>query len=216
MRAIIFANGDLNPGPFVEDTLAAAADALLIAADGGARHCATVGLVPHVIIGDMDSLAAKDLDDWQTSGAAVHRFPPAKDETDLELALVYAGEQGVDWIRIIGGIGDRLDQTLANVLLLTQPALTGCDMRLVAGRQSAWILHPGTHPIRGAVNDTLSLIPLGGDASGVYTEGLEYPLRDEPLYFGPARGISNVFSADQAVVRVETGLLMVVHTLGKA
>ena len=216
MRAIIFANGDLYPGPLVDEVLAEAAGAAVIAADGGARHAEVCGLPVHAVIGDMDSLAEADLARYAAQGAAVRRYPPAKDETDLELALLYAAERGADWIRVIGAMGHRLDQTLANVLLLTLPALDGRETRLVAGRQAAWVLKAGEHRLRGTPGDTLSLIPLGGDASGVMTEGLEYPLRREPLLFGPARGISNVLTAETATVRLEAGLLLVVHTRGRA
>jgi thiamine pyrophosphokinase len=125
-------------------------------------------------------------------------------------------QRGVTWIRVIGGIGDRLDQTLSNVYLLALPELVGRDARLVAGTQSAWVISPGESVIRGAKGDTVSLIPLGGAAQGVRTEDLYYPLVDEPLYFGPARGISNVMQEDMARVWLREGLLLVVHTLGRA
>lgn len=216
-RALIFANGDLHPGPLVDEAVAGVGDTgLILAADGGARHVEALELVAHAVIGDMDSLSQDALARHAARGAAIERHPPAKDETDLELALLYAVAQDVSWLRIIGGMGGRLDQTLANVLLLTLPALAGCDARLVAGRQAAWIMKAGVHRLTGAVDDTLSLIPLGGDAVGVYTEGLRYPLRDETLTVGPARGISNVFAAPQATVTVRAGMLLVVHTLGRA
>ncbi len=216
MQALIFANGDLNPGPLVDYVLQDAGDALTIAADGGARHMLALGLAPQVVIGDMDSLSETELAHCAALGAAILRYPPAKDETDLELALLYAAGRGAETVRVIGAMGGRLDQTLANILLLTLPVLRGRDVRLVAGRQAAWLLWPGQHRLDGQIGDTLSLIPLGGEAAGVATDGLAYPLRDETLLFGPARGISNVFSADAAAVRFSAGMLLVVHTLGRA
>lgn len=217
MRALIFANGDLNSGPMVEQALAeAGADSLVIAADGGARHVLALALPPKAVIGDMDSVTPEQLTRCEAAGATVLRYPPAKDETDLELALVYAAEQGATWMRVVGAMGGRLDQTLANVLLMTLPALKGVDVRLVAGRQSAVVLAAGRHDLSGVVGDTLSLIPLGGAARGVTTTGLEYPLRDETLSFGPARGISNVFAVETAQVRLDSGMLLAVHTLGRA
>lgn len=217
MRALIFANGDLNPGPMVDRALQdAGAAALVIAADGGARHLLALGLPPRAVIGDMDSASPEELARCEAAGAAILRHQPEKDETDLELALFYAVQQGADWIRVIGAMGGRLDQTLANVLLLTLPALVGVDVQLVADRQSAVVLPAGTHHLRGSEGDTLSLIPLGGAACGVTTTGLSYPLRDETLSFGPARGVSNVFGAELASVFVAEGMLLAVHTLGRA
>jgi thiamine pyrophosphokinase len=217
MLALVFANGDLNPGPLVDRALAAADEASLwVAADGGALHAEALGAPIQTVIGDMDSLTEADLIRLEARGATLRRFSPAKDETDLELALLYVIERGADSVRVIGALGGRLDQTLANVLLLTRPELAGRDIRLVAGRQAAWLLTPGAHPIEGRPGDTLSLVPLGGDAGGVATDGLQYPLHEETLAFGPARGVSNVFVGAQATVRLESGLLLAIHTLGRA
>ena len=217
MLALVFANGDLNPGPLVDRALAAADEtSLWVAADGGALHAEELGAPLQTVIGDMDSLSEADLARLEARGATLRRYPPAKNETDLELALLYVVERGAERVVVIGALGGRLDQTLANVLLLTRPELAGRDIRLVAGQQVAWLLTPGVHPIAGTPGDTLSLVPLGGDALGVATDGLEYPLRRETLAFGPARGVSNVFAASQASVRLESGLLLAIHTLGKA
>ena len=217
MLALVFANGDLNPGPLVDQALAAADEtSLWVAADGGALHAEALGVPIQTVIGDMDSLSEADLARLEAGGAALRRYPPAKNETDLELALLYVVERGAGPVRVIGALGGRLDQTLANVLLLTRPELAGRDIRLVAGQQAAWLLTPGTHPIAGTPGDTLSLIPLGGDALGVTTVGLHYPLRQETLAFGPARGVSNVFEVPQAQVSLDSGLLLALHTLGRA
>jgi thiamine pyrophosphokinase len=216
VRALIFANGDFNDGPFVRRVLAAAQGARIVAADGGARLAQQAGLRVTTVIGDMDSLSGTELADLERAGAAIHRFPEEKNETDLELALTWAAEQGATWVRVIGGVGDRLDQTVSNVYLLALPVLRGRDVRLVADKQEMWLIYPGEAVIEGAKGDTVSLIPLGGAAQGVRTENLYYPLVDEPLLFGPARGLSNVMTTDSAHVRLRDGLLLVVHTQGRA
>jgi thiamine pyrophosphokinase len=215
-KALIFANGDIDDGAMVRRALAEAGAALLIAADGGARVAAHYGISPGVIIGDMDSVAPEMLEQLAANGAQVLRHPPAKDETDLELALLYAVGQGATWIRVIGAVGGRLDQTLSNVYLLALPALRGVDVRLVADDEETSLLFPGTLIIDGAAGDTLSLLPISGAARGVMTEGLLYPLAGEALYFGPARGVSNVMTSGQAQVHLGDGALVIVHTIGRA
>ncbi len=197
----------------VRRALTSACAARIVAADGGARVARYFGLAIDILIGDMDSADSAQL---TAQGVDVRRYPPEKDETDLELALILAAEEGAEWIRVIGGVGDRLDQTLANVYLLALPVLEGCDVRMVAGKQEVRLLHPGEYQINGAKGDTVSLIPLGGAASGVRTENLRYPLRDETLEFGPARGISNVMQANSALIQLNEGLLLLVYTVGRA
>jgi thiamine pyrophosphokinase len=216
--ALIFANGDFNDGTMVQRALAQAhiASALMIAADGGARAAVFFGVVPEVVIGDMDSLDEDQLAALEERGAVIMRYPPQKDETDLELALLYAFKNGVTTIRIIGAVGDRLDHTLSNIALLALPTLRDCDTRIVAGEQEAWLMPPGTCTIDGTAGDTVSLLPLNGDVNSIRTDGLEYPLRDETLHFGPARGVSNVMTGSRATITTADGILLIVHTVGRA
>jgi thiamine pyrophosphokinase len=214
LYGLVFANGDLNDGPAVRAVLNAPTPRRLIAVDGGLRHVLALGLSPDLVIGDMDSAEPADLS--RVPEAAIKRFSPHKDETDLELALIAAAEQGCDTIRVLAAVGDRLDQTISNIYLLALPALWGRDARLVSGAQTSWIVHPGTTTVSGAAGDTLSLIPLTGEVTAVATQGLEYPLRREDLYFGPARGVSNVLTGPTAEVSFSKGILLVVHTIGRA
>jgi thiamine pyrophosphokinase len=219
-KALIFANGDVNDGDMVRRTLEVAAampgQTLIIAADGGARAARHFGLRVDTVVGDMDSLSDVEQVQLQAEGTDIIRHPPEKDETDLELAIALARNEGATWIRVIGGVGDRLDQTISNVYLLAQAALAGFDARMVAGKQEAWVMASGEHTIAGAEGDTVSLIPLNGTVHGIVTDGLYYPLRDEDLHFGPARGVSNVMTAPHAQIRIRDGALLVVHTLGRA
>ena len=80
-------------------------------------------------------------------------------------------EQGANWLRVIGATGGRLDQTLSNIYLLALPALEGCDVQLLAGKQAIWLAREGVTEIHGAADDTLSLIPLNGTVRGVSRNG---------------------------------------------
>jgi thiamine pyrophosphokinase len=215
-KALIFANGDVNDGEFVRILLRETSNATVIAADGGARVAKYYGLIPHTIIGDMDSVDPLYLEELQNGGTIVKRHDPEKDETDLHLALLYAVQNGAEWIRIIGALGGRLDQTLSNVYLLALRQLEKCDVRIVSGKQEAWLMRPGINLIQGRVGDTMSLIPVSGVAAGVRTENLQYALNDEELLFGPTRGVSNVMAAEQAQVYIREGVLLAVHIMGKA
>ncbi len=216
MTALIFANGDPADGPMVRKWLARAQSPYLLAADGGAHIAAHYGLRPHRVVGDMDSIAPGLLADLEAHGASVARYPAAKDETDLELALIDAASRGHDPIIVIGAVGNRLDHTLANMYLLALPQLAGRTVKMVGGREEVTLLRPGTHHIEGAPGDTISLLPVGGPAGGVRTDGLTYPLHGETLHFGPARGVSNVMPGTSAHVTLESGWLLLIHTEGKA
>ncbi len=214
--ALIFANGSLTDGPLLRETLTALSGAMVIAADGGARPARACGLRVDALIGDMDSIEPGELARLQDGGTRVLRHPVDKDETDLELALKWAAAQGISCLRILGALGGRIDQTLANVALLALPQLIDCDAQLIDGAQRAWLTRPGEHQICGAAGDTLSLLPLQGPAQGIVSHGLRWELRDETLWPGPARGISNLLESTAVTLRFTGGLLLVVHTRGRA
>lgn len=212
-RAIIFANGPVEAPDAIRPLLQPGT--LLIAADGGARHCLALGLRPQLVVGDLDSLPDAERATLAEAGAVFERHRPEKDETDLELALAAAVGRGADDILVVGALGGRLDMTLANLLLLAHPMLMGRRVELRQGGQRAWLIRPPGGEVRGAPGDTVSLLPLSA-ARGLTTTGLQYPLRAEALPLGPARGVSNVLTAERAAIDLADGLLVIVHTPGKA
>src|SRR5512145_2027801 len=121
MRAIIFANGDASDPEIIRQWTAQAD--LIIAADGGTRHALSAGLMPHVVIGDLDSLDEADRAQLARSGVQLIVYPAHKDYTDLELALRYVSNQHATEIVIFSALGGRWDQSLANLMLLTLPEL---------------------------------------------------------------------------------------------
>ena len=209
--ALVVANGPLPDGVAQLAEFAAVA-ALRIAADGGARHFMASGLLPHFLVGDLDSLPASDVEALQNSRVAVLRHPARKDATDLELALDVALAQGADEVVVLAALGARWDQTLANMLLLALERYGRVPMRVVEGAQTLRVLRPGqAHQLTGASGDTLSLIPISGAATGITTSGLDYPMQHGTLPFGATLGISNVLTSATASVAFESGLLLAMH-----
>jgi thiamine pyrophosphokinase len=211
MRAVVFVNGlvanydDLRRWLREED--------YLICADGGSRHCAALGLRPHVVVGDMDSAERAVLDTWAAAGTQLERHPAGKDQTDLELALERAIRDGASEILLLGALGGRLDQTLANLLILAQrhwPA----TLRLAEGEQVAQILLDGeVMTLAGAVGDLVSVVPLSPVVTGITYVGLAYPLEHATLRLGSTRGISNVIASVPATIAIEHGILLVIQSL---
>jgi thiamine pyrophosphokinase len=207
LRVVIFANGILSEP---QSTLAQIRpDDMIIAADGGALHSLALGIRPDIVIGDFDSLDPADLAQLENSGTKLIRHPARKDYTDLELALAHAQQLGASQILIFGALGNRWDQTLANLLLPAAEDFSKLDIRLVDGPQEIFLVRSGQMTIiRGNPGDTLSLIPLYGDAIGIITKGLEYVLDDGTLRFGSTRGISNVLLENTAGISCKKGMLV--------
>ena len=200
---------DLRPRP----------DDRVIAADYGAHHALAWGWPIHLLIGDLDSLPGPAARAMAAAGIPTITAPAAKDETDLELALAHAAAEGARAIVICAALGGRADHMLANVLLLARPELAGLDVIIAEGTQTLRLLRgaaagrpAATLALTGRAGDLLSLLPIGGAARGVTTQGLAYPLRDETLYLGQTRGVSNLFEGATAHVALREGLLVVIQT----
>ncbi|MEN4010457.1 MAG: thiamine diphosphokinase [Chloroflexota bacterium] len=208
-RAVIFANGDLADARAARALLRP--DDYLVAVDGGLRHLKRMGLNPHRLIGDLDSVGATQLAELQNAGVQIERHPAEKDETDLELALRALLAEGYRQMRVVAALGGRLDQTLANLFLLEMPGLEQVDIRLDDGREEILIIRERA-VVEGAPGDTLSLLAMNECTKGIVTQGLKYPLNHETLCPNRTRGVSNEMLAEQAEIRLLTGRLLCVHT----
>ena len=183
--------------------------AFVIAADGGVDRAHALGLHVDLAVGDFDSVTEDGLAAVRTAGAQIERHAPAKDATDLELALDAALALGPSRLVVIGSDGGRLDHLLGSVLLLADERYARVEIDAFLGASRVHVIR-GRRSVSGAVGELVSLLPVHGAAVGVSTAGLEYALHEETLAAGTSRGTSNVFSDGEARITVEQGCLVAV------
>ena len=214
-RILIFANGDL---PDIEKARALLRDDdYIICADGGTRHASSLNLKPDLVIGDMDSADSFLLQTLREDGVAIELFPRDKNETDLELAINKANELAPKEIIIVAALGGRLDQTLANIALLGNPQYYEVSLRdgvrntrLDDGTEQIFFCRDES-TVKGRSGDIVSLIPWGEPVHGVQTENLKWQLNNETLHPEKTRGISNEMTDDTATIKIQSGLLLIIH-----
>jgi thiamine pyrophosphokinase len=206
MRAVVVAHGDVLPS----DRAVIDAKDYVVAADGGALALEQWKLLPRLVVGDMDSLGDAGVERMARKGIPVAKFPAAKEESDLELAVAQAIAAGATEIVLLGALGgDRLDHETANLLLLADPGYDGVRIEARRGTLRIRAIRGEGSLSVGPAKATVTLLPVNGDAEGVTTEGLRFPLRDETLRFGRARGLSNEVDSLPAKVTVRKGSLLV-------
>ena len=208
IRVFLFVNGELPEPDNIRTTLQNTD--YLIAVDGGLRHLETLGLTPHMVIGDLDSADPDAVQRLRLVGVEIRTFPTDKDETDLHLALDTALELAPDMIRVVAALGGRLDQTLANIFLLTRPDLADVNIRLIDGHSEVFIIRKSAK-LRGEIGQRVSLLPLNGPVTGVHTDGLRYSLNNGALFPDNTLGISNEMNAPTASISIQSGLLLCIH-----
>ena len=210
MKVVVVASGELEPpdAAWLDD-----AD-LVVAADGGAATLDRLGRTPDLLVGDLDSVDAALVERLGGAGTRVQRHPVDKEASDTELAVAAAFEAGAATVVVLGAAGgSRLDHELANLLLLADPALAGRDLRAVRGGTQVRPLHAGNRLVlAGSPGDLVTLLPVGGDAAGVTTNGLRWLLEGATLRMGRSRGLSNEVVGSPASVRITDGTLLVVET----
>jgi thiamine pyrophosphokinase len=185
----------------------------VVAADSGVDTALALGLRIDVVVGDLDSVTPIGLAVAEAAGARIVRHPVAKDATDLALAIEEAVGllDGPGELVVLGGDGGRLDHLLAGALALADQAWAGVAIRAHLGPATVHVLHgPTERALEAAVGDLLTLVPVGGPASGVRTAGLRFPLAGEVLPPGTTRGVSNVVEALPVRVALAAGTLLAV------
>ena len=211
MRAVLVASG-----------VAHAADARwldgadrVVAVNGGTAWLAALGRRPDLVVGDLDSADPALLAALRAEGVPIDEHPAAKDASDTELALTALAAAGAGEVVIIGALaGPRLDHQLANLMLLFNPGLEGIrDLRIIRGGTLVRAIHGAAQmTLEAPVGAQVTLLPVGGDAMGVRTAGLRYPLRREMLGIGRSRGLSNIVVEQPASVALDRGSLLVIET----
>lgn len=209
-RIVIFANGILSEPDLLRARLRPADR--IFCADGGTHHALALDLIPEAIIGDLDSLSSELVTGLKAKGVAIHDHPAYKDQTDLELAFEVAIAEQPEEILLLTALGGRLDQMLANILLLTRPEYAGTRLSMADGCQTVTLLR--SHQaltIAGRPGDTLSLVPLTATVTQVTFSGVEWPLDQVTLSLGSTWSISNILKAPEASVQIGEGILLVVQ-----
>ncbi len=176
---------------------------LLIAADAGWRQAKAWGLCPDILLGDYDSAPMPEHLPEQT----LLRLPAEKDDTDTHCAARQAIAAGCTQAVILGGLGGRLDHTLANMNTLLFLAQHGVQAVLADEGVEVRALLPGAHILPARPGWYCSLFPAQGRVEGLWLENLKYPLQNAVLTAHWPVGVSNEFLEGPARVRFAKGAL---------
>ena len=207
---LVVSGGEIRDLAFFRSKLSELKPAEIICADSGAGYVRAIGVVPHVIIGDMDSLAPDMLEYFKERGSRIIRFPEGKKETDTQLALEYAFGIAPDEIYVFGAFGTRIDHTLANLSLLALGVKKGIQIKLIDEWCETFIVDRES-TIEGEPGQTVSLLPLSDTVTGITIEGFEYPLNDGVMEIGTPYGVSNRLVATRGIISVKSGHLLVIR-----
>lgn len=213
MKCIIMANGDYGDIQNYRWLLDEAD--IILCADGGANYAYQMGVLPAYIVGDMDSIKPQVRAYYEGHKIPFKKYPQRKDFTDTQLILELAEELGASEIIFVGSLGKRLDHTLSNLYCGAELALRGKKVWHYSSDCSAYLVNT-EFTVEGEIGDKVSVLALSDMARGVYEEGFEYPLENVILEKWNPYAISNVLREKRGVIRVQDGLLLVLHYRGRS
>lgn len=188
------------------------APAGVVCADGGANHLYRLGIIPELVVGDLDSVAPEAAAWLDKHRVRVIRAPKEKDETDTRLALewVIANHPEVRQVTLLGAFGGRLDHALANLQLMLTGWKKGIKIKLADEAQEIFLITPEWAGEFKGLGACISLLAGTPEVLGVTTQGMQYPLSGARITFDKPIGISNILNAESARVTVEAGVLLAV------
>lgn len=180
----------------------------VIAVDRGYRHLADAGVAPDIAIGDFDSLG------YVPEDVEAVTFPSHKDQSDFELAMAYAADEGFTEAWVYGGLGGRLDHTLGCLYALAAFTERGMTVHAVDEAAAVEVLvGPCIYSMPAREDGIVSVFSASDVSRGVSIEGLEYAITNAELTNREALGLSNEFVGEPAHITVESGTLFVIHPL---
>ena len=207
--ACVFVGGNA-PHPFVAPVVQQCS--LVVAADSGWTHARSVGVTPHVLVGDFDSISAEDLANARSLNIKLFEHPSNKDFTDAELAIDIVCNSTSTTLLFVSGGGDRLDHITSILHVLTDTKLASLKVCAIIGDTRVDFV-TAKHQLTATCEfgDIVSLLPIGGPTSGVSTQGLRWSLDNEKLLATSSRGISNVAIESYFSVSITDGALAVIR-----
>ena len=176
---------------------------LVIAADGGYAQLGSIH--PDLVVGDFDSLG------YVPENENVVRHPAEKDDTDTMLAARIGLERGYHAFLLLGGVGGRLDHTLANIQTLAFLRENGAHAALIGEDETITLIQNESLRFRAGLSGTISVFSFGARALGVYERGFAYALNDATLLDTNPLGVSNAFTGEAAELSVREGRLVVLY-----
>lgn len=197
MTGVIICGG--NVGEYINDYIGA--EDFVICADSGYDHAKRFGIIPDIVIGDMDSTAYNDIAEEKRV------YPKRKDFTDSELAVMYALEKGFEKVLLFGMIGTRMDHSLANIGMLSR-----LKNAVIIDENNEIYFAEDEFSLNGKPGDIISIIPFKEDLFGVTTEGLDYPLENGTIKCGTSLGISNVMIKNTCRIKIEKGKALIIRS----
>lgn len=206
LKALLILNGE----KVSSDTMFKLKDEsdFILSADGGTDYCIKLGIIPDLVIGDLDSISHRTMDILREQKVPINRFPIKKNKTDSQLSIEFLMDMGAAEITIVGAIGSRMDHSLANILLLKSIKDRGVKGKIVDSNNIIFLVDDEL-VIDRMDGYFVSIVPTQAEGIRVSLKGFEYELSETKIDFASTHGVSNIIKYTRGYVKVHEGECLV-------
>ena len=179
----------------------------IIAVDSGIEHLLNLSLDPNTLIGDLDSISKKSLDEVKKNGVKILAFNSNKDQTDFELALNYLEETEKSKVYIIGGESGEIDHLISIFLLIPSKSFFENIIWLYGDKR---IIFRQKLELNIKKLTKFSIIPLS-DLTNLSIDGAEWNLDNKDIQFGETLTLRNSTNEEQLNIRCDKGVFALIY-----
>ena len=179
----------------------------IIAVDSGIEHLLNLSLDPNTLIGDLDSISKKSLDEVKKNGVKILAFNSNKDQTDFELALNYLEEAEKSKVYIIGGESGEIDHLISIFLLIPSKSFFENIIWLYGDKR---IIFRQKIELNIKKLTKFSIIPLS-DLTNLSIDGAEWNLDNKNIQFGETLTLRNNTNEEQLNIRCDKGVFALIY-----
>ncbi|MBS5982003.1 MAG: thiamine diphosphokinase [Clostridium butyricum] len=210
MKAIIVTGGN-KPSKKLLNSYIKSGD-LIIGADKGSEYLYDYEIMPNIILGDFDSISEEKLKKIEEKQVKIIKFPPEKDYTDTEIAIMEAMKRGADTIYLFGGLGTRADHSLGNIGLLLTTKNKGARLLIVDDHNKMYLADKNMS-LNGSQGEIISFHALSDVVKGFEIRGAKYNLNSYDMHLLDPRAVCNEFIDTPINIKYESGELLIIHAI---
>ncbi|MCI3007759.1 thiamine diphosphokinase [Clostridium butyricum] len=185
---------------------------LIIGADKGSEYLYDYEIMPNIILGDFDSISEEKLKKIEEKQVEIIKFPPEKDYTDTEIAIMEAMKRGADTIYLFGGLGTRADHSLGNIGLLLTTKNKGARLLIVDDHNKIYLADKNMS-LNGSQGEIISFHALSDVVKGFEIRGAKYNLNSYDMHLLDPRAVCNEFIDTPINIKYESGELLIIHAI---
>ena len=179
----------------------------IIVVASGIEHLLNLSLDPNTLIGDLDSISKKSLDEVKKNGVKILAFNSNKDQTDFELALNYLEEAEKSKVYIIGGESGEIDHLISIFLLIPSKSFFENIIWLYGDKR---IIFRQKIELNIKKLTKFSIIPLS-DLTNLSIDGAEWNLDNKDIQFGETLTLRNSTNEEQLNIRCDKGVFALIY-----